>query len=126
MKRKGVCPNPACVEQVRAWLIEVARRGGMTTYEGTAVKAPACDAHARRYTRLHPNLYEVSRSEHEQGRPLLTAVVVRKDGRVGDGFYRMARCVGKHEGTDDLAFWLAEVRRVHDYWAAASQNSGTR
>ena len=124
MKRKGISPTPTCVEQVRAWLIEVARRGGMTTYEETAASAPACDARRPRWTRLHPNLYEVSRSEHEQGRPLLTAIVVRKDCQVGDGFYRMARCVGKHEGTDDLAFWLAEVRRVHDYWACGRPELG--
>lgn len=110
--------TPECVEQVRAWLISVAQRGGMTTYKETARNAPACDASEPPFTQLFPNLFEVSRSEHEQGRPLLTAIVVRKwDGEVGNGFYGMARDVGKHTGAGNRAFWLAEVERVHGHWS---------
>ena len=112
-----------CVEQVRAWLLLVAQRCGMTTYEETSKYAPACDATPPRYRRIFGNLYEVSRSEHEQGRPLPTAIVTKKDGLVGPGFHRMAWCVGKHTGVSNLAFWLEEVQRVHDYWSEPEKDA---
>jgi len=60
----------------------------------------------------------ISTREHEAGRPLLSAIVVRQvDGRPGQGFFVLARQLGllqPGQGEDD--FWQAEVRRVHEYW----------
>jgi hypothetical protein len=59
---------------------------------------------------------EISEAEHEQGRPLLSAVAISHDGnRPGDGFFTLARELGLHRGSDDDAFWTAELERVHRY-----------
>ena len=113
---KGPNWTPECVEQVRAWLIEVAKRGETTTFKETAAHAPVCGAKWPRYAALYHNLYKVSAGEHKEGRPLLTAVLIRADGGVPAGFCGMARGVGKLTGADCLAFWCEEIKRVHEFW----------
>ena len=111
--------TPECVEAVRAWLIDVAQRGAVTTYGETAARAPICGAVSPHFSALNGYLFKVSQDEHLEGRPLLTAVVVHSmDGVVGGGFYKMARELGKHTGGDDLAFWVEELNRVHAYWSS--------
>lgn len=64
-------------------------------------------------------LTDLSRSEHQHGRPLLSAVVVHaEDGAPGTGFYTLARELGSFRGRDTLGFYAAELSRVHDFWAA--------
>ena len=117
--------TPDCVEAVRAWLIQVAQRRALTTYGETAASAPICGAAVPHFSALNGNLFKVSQTENLEGRPLLTAVVVRSlDGEVGSGFYDMARAVGKHTGHDDLAFWVEELNRVHAYWSAPGHSAG--
>ena len=63
-------------------------------------------------------LGEVSVHEHEEGRPMLSAVVTHKDGDPGKGFYTLARELGVMAWRiDKLAFWSQELRKVHDYWS---------
>ncbi len=52
------------------------------------------------------------------GRPLLAAVVVRKDtGLPGPGFFTCAEALGLWgSGGDKAAFHKAELGRVHNYW----------
>ncbi len=65
-------------------------------------------------------LGKVSRADHQAGRPLLSAIVVRQsNGRPGEGFFRMARHIGAFRGDDDEDFWMNEVQRVYDYWSEA-------
>lgn len=72
-------------------------------------------------------LGEISTYEHEQGHPMLSAVVVLNDsGLPGTGFFTLAGDLGKFDGTDDLAFFAGELRRVHDHWAVASASAGER
>ncbi len=62
-------------------------------------------------------LGEISTYEHEQGRPMLTVVVVRKDKNMpGPLFFNLARELGVQHGDDNRAFFYAELRRVHDCW----------
>lgn len=62
-------------------------------------------------------LGEISESEHRQDRPLLSAVIISREGnRPGDGFFTLARSLRLHPGGDDTAYWIAEVQRVWDYW----------
>ena len=67
-------------------------------------------------------LAEVCRSEAQQGHPLLGSVVVRKDSLMpGKGYFRGAQNLGRFQGgseEDKRSFWLQELKRVHDYWAA--------
>ncbi|MGH8009989.1 MAG: hypothetical protein ACREQ3_23590, partial [Candidatus Binatia bacterium] len=63
-------------------------------------------------------LDEINHAESAEGRPLLSAVVIGKDSNMpGSGFFACARDLRRYSGRDDLAFWLAELRRVHDYWS---------
>ena len=71
-------------------------------------------------------LDDISTFEHERGRPLLSVVVVHKpEGQhevamqPGDGFFKMAKRNGAQPpDMDDEAFFIAELKRAHDYWAA--------
>jgi hypothetical protein len=64
-------------------------------------------------------LDEANHAEHAAGRPLLSAVVIAKDtGMPGEGFFTCARNLRRYAGRDDLAYWVEELRRVHDYWSA--------
>ena len=66
-------------------------------------------------------LGEISTHEHEERRPMLSAVVTHKDGDPGKGFYTLARELGvMARRMSKLAFWSQELRRVHDYWSTRS------
>lgn len=71
-----------------------------------------------RYTRLHKMLADVSRYEHENGRPLITSIVIRKtDKKVGDGFYSLAKELGKFKHEDNKeAFLNRERDELVKYW----------
>jgi len=70
---------------------------------------------------LGRELDEISTFEHRHGRPLLTAVVVRKDDmRPGKGFFKMARRHGKFKRQGKDEFYLTELARVRRYWAQPS------
>ena len=52
------------------------------------------------------------------GRPLLAAVVVsEKTGMPGAGLFKYARRNGLQK-TDDVTFFVSELKRVYDYWVA--------
>ena len=65
-------------------------------------------------------LDEISNAEHQQSRPLLSAVVVQKEFNIpGKGFFALARRLDLYSGHDDLsdvAFWASEVTKVHAAW----------
>lgn len=68
--------------------------------------------------RIAQFLDEISRGEHLHGRPLLSAVVIRKDQNLpGKGFLDLARQLGLYAGGDDLGYWIEELRRVHQHWS---------
>jgi hypothetical protein len=67
--------------------------------------------------RLWKLLGEISRYEHSQGRPLLSAIVTHKNepNDCGPGFWDVVEETGLFDGVDDLAFWLAEVTKIQAY-----------
>jgi len=67
---------------------------------------------------MNQTLEDISTFEHDHDRPLLTAVVVHQDDFwPGSGFFKMARRVGKQkQGQDNDEFFVAELKRVRDYW----------
>lgn len=69
-------------------------------------------------TRLFHLLGEVSVEEDAAGRGMLSAVVVhkREDMQPGEGFFILAKHLGRNT-KDVLKFWIAELNKVHDYWA---------
>jgi integrase len=66
--------------------------------------------------RLSEILDEVSLSEHKNGSPLLSVVVIRADmGRPGKGFFKMAKSAGLYNGKTDLdeaVFFAREFQRA--------------
>ena len=96
---------------LRQELIEVAKRGETTYYEALRPEAPRS---------LTAPLTEIDSHEHMEGRPLLAAVVVHKDGEgPGTGFYESAWLLGVFLGGDAHAFWKGELVRVWEYWKSA-------
>ena len=65
-------------------------------------------------------LSEISEFEHQQGRPLLSAVVIHwNDNTPGTGFFTLAGRLKKYDGGDRLKFFISELRSVHEHWKAA-------
>jgi hypothetical protein len=100
--------------RVRGILVEVASRRERITYTELANRAQLTWNHRSKADRAAFGrlLGEVSSAEYARGRPLLTAVVVRKDTREpGTGF------LGLEDFPKTREFWLIELKRVQDFWA---------
>ena len=104
-------------ETIYAELQRVARAGGTTTYRTLAALARLdLDRPADRDT-LARTLRAISTAEHQQGRPLLSVVVVLGSRQMpGRGFFALARELGRHTGGGDAAFFREELARVHAAW----------
>jgi hypothetical protein len=67
-------------------------------------------------------LGEISRYEHEQGRPLLSVVTIfTEEGTPSVSFYNLASELGKFVGQTDVerqTFFETELKAAHDYWKA--------
>ena len=61
---------------------------------------------------------DISIYEREQGRPLLSAVVVRKDTKMpGEGFWGLTyETQSAKTGVDRRNFWKSELNKVYNYW----------
>ena len=68
-------------------------------------------------------LGEISTEEHKSGRPLLSAVVVHKEDHLpGEGFFSLARELGKQQPDEDNdTFYANELKRVFDKWGFTEQ-----
>lgn len=63
-------------------------------------------------------LDNINHREHQEGRPMLSAVVLLAIENIpGEGFFTCARNLGLYSGGSKFKFWIAEINRVHDYWA---------
>ena len=106
------------MEAIHEELLRVAKRKSTVYYSDIAPLAELdmnLDDHRMRMAQF---LDRISTSEHEAGRPLLSAVVIGKGtNRPGKGFFELARRLGLHGSSDDRKYWLQERQRVHDYWA---------
>jgi hypothetical protein len=68
-------------------------------------------------TEIGKILGEISTREHNDGRPMLSVVVVQSETLYpGKGFFNLARELDLHHGEDDLAFFVKELKKVHEYW----------
>jgi len=114
-------------ESARAWatkrLHEVAQEQTTITYSDLAAEMAQTgqvrlDPHSSGLAAL---LGQVNILEHENGRPLISALVVHKAGdpEPGVGFWNFARELGVDPGTGPharLEFWSREVARCHAHW----------
>jgi hypothetical protein len=62
-------------------------------------------------------LGEISEDEVTNGRPMLSAIAVSAKGDLGQGFFTLAKQLGKLvEGEDEQAFWKKECQSVYETW----------
>ena len=99
-------------------LKEVAR-AGHTCFYGDLSELIDLPPRSRKLYRI---LDSINVHEDGEGRPLLSALVVRRGFRIpGDGFFVNAKDLGRYDdssgdATVHAAFWIDEVRRIWDYW----------
>jgi hypothetical protein len=113
---------PATVNQVHQYLLELAKQGhNPVTYTELARRFEMTingDADVAFWSRL---LGEISDTEHGQGNPMLSVLVINEDmNRPGNGFYDLASKLGKYNGfseMDRMEFYARELQSVYDKWA---------
>lgn len=100
-------------------LIKAARYKGTTTYQAIAeiMGLPLRGSHMGR--EVGKILGEISEDELNQGRPMLSAIAVGVSGSPGDGFFVLARQIGKLQDNSKEAehrFWEDEKAAVCATW----------
>ncbi len=99
-------------------LKEVARNQGITNYSdvGNLIGLDMDTEYGR--IRIAQILDDINIYENEKDRPMLSSVVILKNGdRPGLGYFKCARGLGKYQGGDDLTFFLEEVKKVYKIWS---------
>lgn len=103
--------------EAREAMIKSARRQETIAYSELvlAVRSISFDPRAQAFFAL---LGQVAEEEHRAGRPLLSVVVVHKDGdkMPGPGFFELARALGR-SSNDRLELWMRELKETFDYWS---------
>ena len=70
---------------------------------------------------LNVMLEEIADHELANGRPLLVAIIVNENTNMpGAGLFHYAKRKGlmKQKDKDNLTFFVAEAKKVHDFWSA--------
>lgn len=101
-------------------LIQAAKDHRLVYYREVAVLigVPPTGHHMAR--QVGQVLGEVSEDEHRAGRPMLSAIAVSESGFPGDGFFKLARQLGKlaeSTGSAEQEFLRLEQRQVYARWA---------
>jgi hypothetical protein len=108
----------AAKEEARAAMIKRARTRRTIAYSDLVaeIQSVKLDPHSAHLSHL---LGLIAEEESENGRGMLTVVVVHKSGdqKPGPGFFEMARKLGRTV-LDPDEFWINELKRVHEVWAA--------
>jgi hypothetical protein len=111
--------------QIYERLIEVAKKGDLVTYGEIAPLADLNMEDPADRNKIARILGDISTYENEQGRPMLSAVVVVAEFRYPiDGFFKLARKLGLHHGRkelEDFEFFVQEVKRVHECWKDSNE-----
>lgn len=107
-------------QQIYERLKEVAKNGDLITYGEIAPLANLNMENPDDRNKLADILGEISTYENEQGRPMLSSIVVLAgDNFPGQGFFKLARQLSLLHGKKDdeeFAFFAKEVKKVHAYW----------
>lgn len=98
-------------------LIKVARQGKTVTYGEIAPLANLDMSKPNDRNSISWILGEIAESEHKKGHPMLSAVVVlARIGYPSKGFFKLAKELEIFDGSDDLGFFVKELKKVHDFW----------
>jgi len=104
-------------KEIRNILIGVSKNRGLIAYFELSKKVQSIRIEHYSYA-LAQMLGEISTEEDAVGHEMLSAVVVhaRGDMKPGEGFFELARQLGKDTSNEDK-FWIRELNRVYDYWS---------
>ncbi|WP_419167127.1 hypothetical protein [Candidatus Palauibacter sp.] len=107
----------AAKEEARQAMIDVASRRDVMSYSDLVQRITNCDLEPHSSHLAHM-LGEISTEENEEGRGLLTVLVVHKtgDGKPGSGFFKLAESRGR-DTSDTVQCWIEELKKVHDVWS---------
>ena len=98
-------------------LKKVARAKALTNYTAVGSMIGLDMGNPGDRNKIADILDEINDYEHQQKRPMISAVVIRKDINMpGQGFFECAKTLGKYWGNNDLVFWVHELTDVHNYW----------
>lgn len=105
--------------QVYIELVTAARYRGTVTYQEIAqiMGLPLTGNRMGREVGLI--LGEISEDEAMNNRPLLSAIAVNVSGQASEGFYWLARSLGKLQSDakeQEVVFWEKERKAVYDTW----------
>jgi len=103
-------------------MVQAARYGGITTYQAIAqiMNLPLTGSHMGR--EVGHVVGAISEDELNNGRPMLSAIVVSVSGRPGPGFFALARDLGKLKEDSKEAeerFWEMERAAIYKTWRRA-------
>ena len=99
-------------------LKRVAEQQDTATYGAIAPLADLDMENPAHRDRIRQILGKISTYEHQNGRPMLTAIVVYRQANIpGPGFFELARHLGLLAANgDEVEFFSREVTRVHAAW----------
>jgi len=105
-------------------LINAARYRGTVTYQEIAKMMGLPLTGNYMSSMIGQILGEISRDEVEHDRPMLSAIAVGVNGLPGQGFYKLARDMGKLSTQLDEEYWAAEKKVVYDTWKIRLKENG--
>lgn len=106
-------------------LINLARNERVAAYSDVSPLVGLSMAIEEHRNQIAALLGEIARHEYENGRPMLTSLIVHRgnDNNPGEGFFSIAQEFGLFDGSRDqisrLTFWANQVRLVHNHWENA-------
>jgi hypothetical protein len=109
------------VAEMTEILSQRARSRGMITYSDLSRELRNIEI-AHHDPAMGFMLGQISTHESQNGRGMLSVIVVHKYGDMepGSGFYECAEFLG-FDVSNRVEFWISELHTVHAYWSNASQ-----
>jgi hypothetical protein len=104
-------------------VVRLARSRGLAAYSDVAPLAGLDMANENDRDEIASLLGEIALHEQNEGRPMLTALVVHRgnDNNPGEGFFSIAHDFGLYDGSRDqmsrLIFWSNQVADVYSHWS---------
>ena len=105
---------------VYAKLITAAQYRGTVNYRQVAKILGIDQAGNHMAREVGQVLGEISEAEHAVGRPMLSALAISSKGFPSEGFFNLARDLGKFSSDapeEEKAFWKEEKESVYETWA---------
>lgn len=106
-------------------LIRAVRQRRLLYYKEVAERLGIHQAGHHMARQVGQVLGEISEDEHKTGRPMLSAIAVSEAGFPGDGFFKLARRLGKlTDAQAEQEFLKAERESVYATWSSG-KSGGT-